>query len=224
MKQSLFPVIAFPYAICVGMACLFSEFFMQNLFGGNVINILIVLFVLWGIAFVAGCLYTGGIKSGNRRSKRVLKELILVKLFQLPAYIIMLIIGVMLLSVPQLLLYFGVMAYLSLVPNAIAGVYVIFRHYMHNNISAERCVWSMVCQFIFVADIISLIPMYMNAKRKKRRRRRGEKYTVTKISDGYAYITDLEEKETLVSLGLLPDDVAEGDKLYYEAKEYVLAE
>lgn len=224
MKQSLLLLILFPYAVCAGMGCLFSEFVMWNFFGGDVLNIMIALVFFWGIAFVSTYVYMYGIKSGKRRSRRVLKELILVKVLKIPAYIAMLFIGTVLIPVPQVLLNFVVLAYMSLILDAIACVYAIFRHFQHNNISTERCVWSMVCQFVFVADIISLIPMYRNAKRKRRHRRRGEKYTVKKISGDYAYIADNEEKESLVSLDLLPDDVAEGDKLYYEDKEYVLAE
>lgn len=222
MKQSLLLLILFPYAVCAGMGCLLSEFVMWNFFGGDVLNIMITLVFFWGIAFVSTYVYMYGIKSGKRRSRRVLKELILVKVLKIPAYIAMLFIGTVLIPVPQVLLNFVVLAYMSLILDAIACVYAIFRHFQHNNISTERCVWSMVCQFVFVADIISLIPMYLRAKKKKRRHC-GEKYIVRKISGEYAYLADRDEKETLVASGLLPEGAAEGDELYYVAKQYIFA-
>jgi len=223
MKQLLIPTMVFPYAVCFGAASLFSEYMMYNFFGGSISNILIPLLVLWALAAICNIFYVLRVNSSKRRSRRVIKELLAVKLWHIPAFLGIAFFGFMMMPDAQLVAGITLIAVFALILIAFVSVFVIYRHYGHENITFMRCVLAIIFQFVPVLDILCLYSLYKNAKRK-RRRKHALRCRVMKISGSFAYLYDGNGKETLVAVDLLPDGVEEGSELRCEGNEYSLAD
>ncbi len=170
------PSLLLPYIALLSLALIFFstkielfESIMENIFQSNGLLLIGVLLLYFVVSSVLGIVFfVAGIKNGwNALS--LAKTAMIVKLIQIPAYVLIFILSVLLIftifTIPFALLLFLVDCF-SLFLSGLISVSAIINSVNQGNFKSKEVIWFIISQFIFCADVVMTIIFYRKLKRK----------------------------------------------------------
>ena len=174
----LIPTVLLPYifvlAICTiiyapDSALLASV--MEKVFDNNALYVLgiIVLFVLLSIVLSLLCFVMSICKKWDERT--LAKTAMIIKLIQIPAYIFIFIVGVIMVFVPMGVLFVWVgcaFDYVILLLTGLISLSAILNAVRRKMLEGKKCVWIIILQFVFVADVVATILLYLKLRGNKK--------------------------------------------------------
>jgi len=161
-----FPMI-FPYFTLFALFCIFTNTFMETLFYNNGIFLMFLLIIAYIIAFICSIIFL--IKNIKLKvdSKKILHINMIIKLIQIPAYLLIFLIGLLCLitiftmGIIFILIIFNCMAIFL---TGLIGLCGIIRGFFEKKLKLKYSVINAILQFIFCIDIISCIVTYRKIK------------------------------------------------------------
>lgn len=153
-KLLLIPCIIFPYSLVLSV--LIGDLFPEDV-APIVFGVLIVLFAvltpIWNVIFM--------IVSRKDDPGDLIRAALLIKLFHIPAYIIVFILGVvasiMIFMTLPLILMFILFDCIVLFLSSSISVFALAKNIKNNKVLS---IIALICQFFFCADVISLIVLH----------------------------------------------------------------
>ena len=161
-KLLLIPCIIFPYSLVLSV--LIGDLFPENI-APIVFGVLIVLFAvltpIWNVIFM--------IVSRKDDPGDLIRAALLIKLFHIPAYIVVFIFGViaaiMIFMTLPLILMFVLFDCIVLFFSSSISVFALAKNIKNNKLLS---VVALICQFFFCADIISLFVLWTISKNQRK--------------------------------------------------------
>ena len=171
------PVMIFPYWLFAALACLYSPVIMENVFMSNGYLLILTLIILWLVSAVFA-LSTGLLillKRGQDCAQNAMAAArlnMIVKLVHIPAYVVIFVLSVVFsLTVFGIgfVIFFFFIDCVSIAMTGFIGAASVSRAYVAGCVTLKRGVLLAVLQFLFVADIICCIGLFMRTKRACRK-------------------------------------------------------
>ena len=165
------PIIIIPYYIVFLIVCIFTGF-LENVFQNNPIFMLAPFVLLWIIALVFAI--TLSIISRKRKwdAQRLTRINMTIKLIQIPAYIVIFLLGLIFLITIFTMgfsLVFMLFDCMSILLTGIVGASAAGRCRAEGVLSTGGAVLNGILQFFFCVDIISAIIIFSMAKSVKKK-------------------------------------------------------
>ncbi len=172
MKKFLLtlPAIIFPYSLVFIIYCVgFNKKLFEFLFG-DIIFATLPFFIIIGLITII-CNVVFIVLSFKRKwqAKEIAKYNMIVKLCQIPAYIIIFILALISLIVPFLFilaLFFLLFDCCTIILSGTIGLTASIRAYQEKTLSMEKTILFAFMQFIFVLDVAFSIIMFCNLNKK----------------------------------------------------------
>ena len=142
---------------------------MENIFQDNVLFVLLFLIILYAVALICTTVLFITIIAKKWDSREALRINMLIKLIQVPAYLIIFIIGLACLLTIFTLGFSIILFILDIMTiflTGLIGVAGIKRAHVENKLSTKAATKYGISQFIFCADVISAILVYRKVKEK----------------------------------------------------------
>ncbi len=173
---SAIPALILPYVALLSLALIFFsskvaifDSVMENVFNNNgllLIGVLLLFFVISAVLSVV--FFVISIRNGwNALS--LAKTAMIVKLIQIPAYVLIFILGVLLaitiFTLPFVLLLFLVDCF-SLFSSGAIAVSAMINSVKQGEFKLKEVIGFIISQFIFCADVVMAIVFYKKLKRK----------------------------------------------------------
>ncbi len=163
-------IVLFPYAVAFILYCIFSGFFMENVFQNNVFSCLLILVIIWIVALVCA-IYTCATSLIRKWDfVELCRANMLIKSISIPAYIFIFIFGIACMltiftfAISIIIIVLDVM---SIVLSGLVGMSAVKRSYDNKVISAREMLFYGLLQFIFCADVITSIILFHKVKEKR---------------------------------------------------------
>lgn len=165
----LLPCAIFPYSLLFALYCIFTGFLMESLFDNNAFVLVIYLFVLFIIAIICNMIFLTLSLLKKWDSNIISFANMIIKLIQIPAYILIFILGIIftltLFTLP-FSVFFIIFDYSAIFLTGLIGVAAIVRCHTDGKTSETFSVISAFLQFIFCIDVISAIIVFIKSKSK----------------------------------------------------------
>ena len=152
----MLPAALYPYFILLIAYCLKTGHLMESFFNNNAYVCAIYIALWWLFALI--CTATACIKY-----KCFLKDALLIKVMQIPAYICLFIIGVACVMTIFTFIFAAVLLFwccTSIFLSGIIGAAAIKEQYSTGRLSFDKAVIYGILQFVFTADVACIIIMY----------------------------------------------------------------
>ena len=155
-KYLLVPAMIFPYTVCL---CLASGFMSQSFSDAAVKVFGTISVITFVLAFLCNLIFI--FTSGNTPVSQMLKAALLIKIIHIPTYIVFFILGmimglVFLMTFP-FILFLMFIDVLTLLISSMVSVYSIIKGLREKGENSKfYLVITLLCQFLWCADIISL--------------------------------------------------------------------
>lgn len=164
-------VIIFPYLIAIAPVCIFKGYFMKTIFKNNAYNLLLTLLVIYVAALL--CALAVFIISivKKRKPLELLHINLIIKLIHIPAYIFIFFIGLIcLLTIFTFAISFIFMIFdgMTIFLSGLIGLGGVIRSLKEKKISKKEAVIHGFLQFIFCADVISSIIIFITVSKRER--------------------------------------------------------
>lgn len=166
-------VMVYPYIVVFALYCIFSGFLMESFFQNNVYLLLLYMFVFWLFALV--CAISFLLFSHIRKwdAYEVSRINMIVKLAQIPAYLLIFLVGLMcLLTIFTFAISFILMALdgMTIILSGLIGLAAVVRNRSNDTLSQKTSLIHGILQFVFCADVVSSIIIFKNAKKIRQQR------------------------------------------------------
>lgn len=144
-----------------------AEFIMEHIFNGDglLLAALVLLFGLFAVT-LSICCFVLSIRN-NWDALSLAKTGMILKLCQLPAYLMILIVGVMLL-LSIILSPIAVVLWLALILTGLLTVAAIMLAVRQGDFDAKKGETMMVLQFVPFADIVASVLFFLSLKKKRK--------------------------------------------------------
>lgn len=166
------PVILLPYTLLLALHCLFTGFLMETVFRSNGYLLMLALAVC---ALAAGaCTLAVCIAALARRApgRQMAGLTVLIKLCQIPAYLVIFGLGLLslLLSVWGLgfIIFFVCFDCVTIALSGLVGATAALRCAREHRLRTGAAVLLGVCQFVFCVDVVTCIVLYFRSRQKAR--------------------------------------------------------
>lgn len=162
-------IVLFPYAVAFVLYCIFSGFLMENIFQNNAYLCLLILGILWIVAFICAVLTCAVSLIRKWDFVELCRINMLIKTISIPAYLFNFIFGTMCMitiftfAISVILL---VLETLSIVLSGVIGISAVRRSYDNKAISAGETFLYGILQFVFCVDVITSIIVFRKSKKK----------------------------------------------------------
>lgn len=160
-------IILFPYLIVFLIYSLFNPFLMQCLFNNDIYFGLLFLCVFWFISLVSAIVICTKNLTRKRDALEFARTNMIIKLVQIPAYLLIFVIGIICLFT---IFTFGISIILmildcaSIILSGLVGVCAVKRSHASGILSTKKVILHGILQFIFCADIVSSIIIFRRTK------------------------------------------------------------
>ncbi|NDO47155.1 hypothetical protein [Clostridium sp. MD294] len=160
-------IILFPYSIVLLIYSLFHTTLMKYLFHNNIYTGFFYICIFWLISFInAICIFIKNI-THKRNALQLAKINMIIKLIQIPAYIVLFIVGI---ACMFTIFTFGISFVLlaldcaSIFLSGLIGLSAVKQNYTEGIFSIKELFLHSILQFIFCADVISAIILFRKSK------------------------------------------------------------
>ena len=174
------PVILFPYTLLLALCCLFTGFLMEPVFGNNGHLLPLSLAfcaVLAGVCALVVCVGALVKKSPGRSMARLN---MLVKLCHIPAYLVIFALSLLCLLMSiwgiGLIIAFFFFDCAAIAMTGLIGVAAVLRNFREHRLTTRQAVLLGICQFVFCADVIACVLLYIRSGREPARNRNAAAY------------------------------------------------
>lgn len=175
MKKYLLaiPVMLFPYSLIAAMCCLYSPMIMERVFMNNG-YLLILSVVFFGFVAAVFSLSTGLLvllkkkPDGAGGALGAARLNMVIKLVQIPAYLVIFLLGLVFsLTIFGIgfVIFFFFIDCVSIAMSGFIGVAAVVRSYAAGFVTLKRGVLLAALQFMFVADIVCCIVLFVSSQR-----------------------------------------------------------
>ena len=164
--QLFFPA-SFPYLVLITFIFIVTGVFANTVFQNNIIIVLILLIVFYIIALACSVVFFMKNLLNKTNPKNILRINMIIKLLQIPAYILIFLFGLLNLitiftaAITIVLMFLDGMAIFL---TGLIGLCGIIRGFLEGKLSKKTAVIHGLLQFIFCADVISCIIVYKKVK------------------------------------------------------------
>jgi len=167
-KGLLFWPLIFPYLILFALICMFTNTFMETVFQNNGFYLIFTLIAVYIIASASSIIFF--VKSIFKKvnSQELLYTNMIIKLIQIPAYILIFVFGLLcLLTIFTIAISIVLMIFdcIAIFLTGLIGMAGIIRCFIENKITKKTAIIYAVLQFIFCADVIACVKIYRKVKR-----------------------------------------------------------
>ncbi len=164
-KLLLIPTAVFPYSFC---ACLAYGFGSGHFSGDLIITALGILCLLCFILAII-CNIVFMILSRKQDSKELLKATLILKMIHIPSYILIFILGLLMgimffMTFPFIIF----LVFIDCITLFLSGMIAVWALVKSIKQDAVISIVTLICQFFFCADIISLFVMYFIIRKRKK--------------------------------------------------------
>lgn len=172
----IIPSFLLPY-ITLGMLALIFlssvyaplEFIVEKFFGSNIISMLValLLFIILSVTLSVVCFVMSIRKKWDALS--LAKTAMLIKLLQIPAYILIFVLGVALALTIFTILFTFVLAIIDIITLTLTGLITVssvINAARDGIIEFKKSLWVVILQFFFCADVVAAIVFYVLMKKK----------------------------------------------------------
>ena len=164
----LFLPLLFPYLILFALICIFTNTLMETVFQNNGLYVILLLIFMYIIALVSSIVFCVINVLTKVNSQELLYINMIVKLIQIPAYILIFIFGLLCLFLIftvgislVLMIFDGLAIFLT----GIIGVAGIIRCLIEKKITIKTAVIYGILQFVFCIDLIASVKIYRKIKK-----------------------------------------------------------
>lgn len=165
----ILPCAVFPYSLLFAMYCIFSGFLMDSVFENNAFTLLFYLLIFFLVSLLCNLFFLVLSIVNRWDAKQVSFINMLVKLVQIPAYLLIFILGCLfMLTIFTYVfsIFFVLFDCLAIFLTGLLGVASVVRCYSEGKNSKAFSVVNGIFQFIFCADVISAIVVFIKSKLK----------------------------------------------------------
>lgn len=165
-------VVIFPYSILFVIYCIFSGFLMKTVFDNNVYLCLLFLIALWVLSLICAILICVISRVQRWDSFEVVRISMLIKLIQIPAYVLIFLIGsVCLFTIFTFAISFVLMLLdcMAILLSGLIGISAVKRSHTEGVLSTKELFIHGILQFIFCADVVSSVIVFRKTKLAKGR-------------------------------------------------------
>lgn len=170
IKHLLIPLILFPYTLLLALCCLFSDFLREMLLRNNILALLLPLIFCFALSCACALTFCIGSIRNKSPGREMAKRNMLVKLWQIPAYLVIFACGwiACLFSIwgGGFILAFFLYDCATIAMSGLIGAAAVIRNFREHRLTAARALLLGWLQFVFCADIIACILLYLHAKRQ----------------------------------------------------------
>jgi hypothetical protein len=141
---------------------------MEKVFNNNAFYLVFVLFILYFISFVCSVIACITSIANKRKALEVLRINMIIKLIHIPAYIMIFVVGLFCMIT---IFTFGItialiiLDGLTIVLSGLIGLGGVTKSLKENKISKIAAAIHGILQFVFCADIISSVIIYLKVKK-----------------------------------------------------------
>ena len=172
----LLPTALFPYVILFVLATVFYssrismfEYIMETVFNSNALNLLLVLLIYCLIATILSIACFGICIHKNTDALALAKTAMIIKIIQIPAYILIFILGILFLitlfTIPFTIALF-IFDGFTLVLTSLITISSIINAVKQGVFQTKEVILIAILQYIFCADVISSIAYYFMLKKR----------------------------------------------------------
>ena len=152
------PIAIAPYLIILVMVMTYTGFLMESVFQNNIFILLICLAIAYVVSFICAVILSITILAARISARNVARTSLTIKLIQVPAYIVLFIIG---LGCSFTVFTYAVSIILIMLDNmtiamtGLIGLSAAIRGRREKKISRKKAVIHGILQFVFCADVVS---------------------------------------------------------------------
>lgn len=166
-------VVAYPYMIAFAIYCIFSGFLMESVFQNDAYLLLLYIFVFWvaGLICAISFLSVSLIKKWD--ACELSKANMIVKLVQIPAYVLIFLVGLICLFTIftfAISILFMILDGMSILLSGMIGLAAVIRNRSDHTLTKTSSFVHGILQFMFCADVVSAIIIFVKAKRARRQK------------------------------------------------------
>lgn len=161
------PVILFPYFLLAAIGCLYSPTIMETVFSDNGYLVLLSVILFGAVCWVFAALLALYILLKKADAVRGARLAMTVKLAQIPAYIAIFVLGTLYaITIFGLgfAAFFVITDCISVAMTGLIGAAAVARAYLCGRLTIRRAVVLAVLQFVFVADVVASVVLFLNAR------------------------------------------------------------
>ena len=163
----LLPALLLPYFLIFMLLCFFNDFLREHLLGNNPFIAILMLWLSLSIAFVCNIIFIVLCILKKWNAKGISRANMIIRLIQVPAYIIIFILGFFLLTSPFTMafsLIFFIFDCISVFIMGLIGLVSVIRCYTVGGCTKTFAVVCGLLQFVFCADVITSIIIFIKAR------------------------------------------------------------
>ncbi len=169
MKRSilLLPCALFPYVLLFAIYCLYTGFLMEELFDNFFLVLLFYMGIYFLLTLVLTAVFAVWCLAGKAEAKRIALANMVIKLAQIPAYVVIFVIGVIcLISLFTIgfTIFFVLYDMLSICLSGAVGLVAVIRLGKEKRFS-PFLVAAGILQFVFCADVVASVVVYLKARK-----------------------------------------------------------
>ena len=185
MKKNLLliPTLLFPYVIVFLTFCIFTGFLMEEIFDGFFLNILLFLGEYVIVAFIGNIIYIIMTSHKKINPKSLLKTNMIIKLVQIPAYIIIFFLGLIcmltIFTIPITVAYI-LFDFISISLTGLLGTNGLSRIKDENGKVTIITLLKIFSQYIFCVDVVVAVFAYISIRNKSINTEQNIKYEFDK--------------------------------------------
>lgn len=157
------PIILFPYLIVIALVCLFKGYFIESIFQNNIFLLLLVLFIMFGVALANAIIVFISNIAKKKDSLEILKVNMVVKLIHIPAYLFIFVIGwscMLTIFTFAVTIILMILDGLTITLSGLIGLSGVIRSLSEMRITKKTAIIYAILQFVFCADVISSILLF----------------------------------------------------------------
>ncbi len=170
----LWPTMLMPYVVLLSLSFIFlnnpvSKFFMEKVFGGFALWLILTVALFAVIAVVCTLIYFFTSVAKNADVVALSKYIMIIKLIQIPAYVLIFVLGLMFLITIFTMPFSIVLFFIDCLVLGLTGlisVGVIILSVRQKYCTWKEVLWIAICQFIFCVDVVASVVLFNKIKRK----------------------------------------------------------
>ena len=176
----LLPGAVFPYMVLLSLYGLFSGFFVNTIYQ-NPLLLIPTLFLFFILALGCSIIFFAMGLAKKWDAKKVALANMIVKLIQIPAYVVTFLLGVIcILTIFTYALSFLLVLFdcLTIILTGLTGACAAIRSYKEQKTTIAFSVANGILQFIFCADVVCSILLFVKCKTQKKQLMTGQAETL----------------------------------------------
>lgn len=171
IKYLKFSLIAlFPYLIVIILLMIFlTPSIIESVFQGNIFILLAILLIIFLVALAFSLVTFISSLFDKKKAVDLTRVNMVIKLIQIPAYLILFIIGMLSMITIFTMgigLFLIVLNVLSITLTGLIGLGGVVKMFREKRLQITEAVIYAILQFVFCADVICSIVMYIKAKKE----------------------------------------------------------